>query len=336
MASLSIGDRNLPLEADLGEDFDRKHELVGRLVEVSKIAGGDLFDLRGENAEISGVLLRLGRVSGYEVKIKGKTYSGSSKDFFVDRDVLEDIQPPTPTSVAVQEALTHWSGQRDYWHERTDGLENLCFELASATPSAIPLCHPWGWQFLIPDPMPSRHTVVECHSAQHGNFWTLSVMVYPKDSEVPRDLLLSSLLKQNRARIADHWDRTFTWAELITKGMIEHGYPWGECLKSIQTRKTATSRILSPLVDRALGRALSAVEELRSKPARAGILSVGFSDIRLKAGTTGLTEPPSDRRPYTVMSVSPRAARKPEYLEQVVLHEGCHIAVTSTFSTPPQ
>jgi len=63
-------------------------------------------------------------------------------------------------------------------------------------------------------------------------------------------------------------------------------------------------------------------------------VSAGFSRVRLKAGTVGLTEPPTDRRPYTVISVAPSAAKDLQYLRQVVLHECIHVAVSSD-SGPP-
>lgn len=135
--SLSIGDRDLPLEADLKVDVVRQHPMVGRTVEVSPLAGGDLFHSKGKNGVVSGVYLRFGEVVGYELSINGKSYVGTAKDLFVDRAVLVDIQPPTSTSASIQQGLSFWKEPRTFWGSRIDGLEALCFDLASVTPQAL-------------------------------------------------------------------------------------------------------------------------------------------------------------------------------------------------------
>ena len=115
-----IGDRSLPLEVDVDSEPVREGELVGRRVEVSRIAGGDLLDVRGKIAVITGLFKKFGQIVGYEAKIKDKLYSGSLKDFYVHREYLEDIQPPTATSVSLREGLSHWQVQRDFWHNQVD------------------------------------------------------------------------------------------------------------------------------------------------------------------------------------------------------------------------
>jgi len=326
-ASLSIGDRGLPLEADLGSDIVRTHGIVGKEIEVSPVAGGDLFARKGENGKVTGVFLRYGVVVGYEVEIEGKSFFGSSKDFYVDRQYLEDLQPPTATSHSLREGLTHWSQQRDYWHTRADGLEAFCFDLASVTPEAIPQCHPWGWKLLIPSPMPGDRAVVDCRAALHGNFWSLGTCIYPERLAV----------EPTPALIPDHWARVFTWSYYIAQGMVEQGFPWEQAARGIQTRAKATQQILRPMVDQALATCFQAKMELAGEAdyLPPGGLSAAFSDVRLKAGTIGLLEPPTDRRPYSIMSISPAAVRrKGDYLQQVVLHECLHLVVGSNGGDP--
>jgi len=325
-ASLSVGDRLLPLEADTTVDVDHNHEMVGAEIEVSPIAGGDLHGKLGKQVRVTGVMVRLGVIVGYEVEYEGVTYHGACKDFFVDREVLEDLQPPTPTSAALRETLSHWACQRTYWHNRTDGLEALCFEIASVTPIAEVECHPWGWQFLVPDAMPGRHTVVDCRAVQHGQFWTLAVSVYPVNQQRPR---LSPFIN-------DHWARVFLWTGKVIRGMIPHGFPWKLELQNLELRSKATAQVLRPRVFSTMVRCLKEKKKLTgSSPSfPPGTLSAAFSQVRLKAGSIGLTEPPTDRRPYTVMSFSPGATAKPGYLDQVILHECIHVAVNSTGGDP--
>ena len=91
----------LILETDLKQD----HSLVGEPISVSPVAGGSLLSKRGELGEIDSVASRLGEVVGYQASIDGKKSQGSKKDFFVGTQVLEDIQNPTPTSVALKEGF---------------------------------------------------------------------------------------------------------------------------------------------------------------------------------------------------------------------------------------
>lgn len=324
--TLSIGDRNLPLEANIDSGANRDHDLVGRTAEVSAIAGGDLLGRSGTNAKILGVIERFGVIVGYEVEINGASYFGSAKDFYINRQYLEDIQPPTATSASLRDGLTHWSSQRDYWAEQIDGLEALCFALASVTPQALPECYPWGWRFLVPSPMPGDRVAVGCYAPLHGNFWSLSVSVYPERLPIEADITF----------IEDHWSRVFSWAHYIASAMCAYGYPWEKAVASLRLRADATSKILRPLVNHYLKACLAAKVELTGEreviPPNS--LSVAFSNVRLKAGTIGLLEPPTDRRPYSVMSVSPSAARDPEYLRQVVLHECIHLVVGSKGGDP--
>ena len=326
--SYSIGDRILPLEAAL-EDVDRNHTLVGERAEVSQAAGGDLLDKKGRAGLITGVILRLGVVIGYEVELQGKPYIGSKKDYYVGHQLLEDIQPPTPTSAAVREGLSHWAEQRDYWGPSLGGVEALCFALATVTPQAALEILDGGWRFKVPEPQGmGRYTSVDCRTVlQSPNVWAMSRTVYPTvgaEFEAPR--------------IPDHWARVFDWSFVIGSGLLQQGYPWGGALRGLALRAKASAEVLRPLFILTLEKALEAREELF--PGEFALIggpnsmSVGFSKIRLPPGTVGLTEQPTDRRPYTVVSVSPAAGKSLEYLKQVVLHECLHIVVASAGGDP--
>jgi hypothetical protein len=325
--SLSLGGRDLPLEADLNADVAYDHEMVGESAEVSSIAGGSLKSHRDQKCTILGVLTRFGQIIGYKVQAGKDEHYGTCKDFYVDRSVLEDIQPPTATSMAVREGLSHWNQQRDYWHTQAAGLESLAFAVASVTPRATTVAHEWGWEFVVPDPMPGDQTQVRCLAFQHGNFWTLGTTVIPVRGQ-----------SQDPPRIIqDHWARVFQWTYEITLGMVERGWPWEQAARNIQTRALATAKVLVPLANQILQECLDARREITgSAPTFApGSISVGFSSVRLKPNTIGLTEPPTDRRPYTVISISPQAARDAHYLRQVLLHECIHIAVANKSGETP-
>ena len=327
-ASLSIGGRNLPLEADVAVDVAYDHELVGKAVEISTLADGALRPFRDKKAEILGVITRFGQIVGYKVTVKGDgDYHGPAKDFFVDRSLVEDIQPPTATSSALREGLSHWGQQRDYWHTDTGGLESLVFAVASVTPQATVVAHEWGWEFAVPAPMPGSQTLVRCLAFQHENFWTLGTTVIPVrgQSQDPPGI------------IQDHWARVFQWTYEITLGMVQYGWPWEQEAHRIKARAIATSQVLVPMASDVLQECLAARREITgtAPDLLPGSVSVGFSVVRLKPNTVGLTEPPTDRRPYTVMSIAPSAARDLNYLRQVLLHECIHIAVANPGGGPP-
>lgn len=322
--SRSIGDREVPLEADRESDVSVSHPLVGGEVEVSPLAAGTLTPLQGKVGKIVGVYSRFGVPVGYRVEVKGGIYNAPAKAFYLDRCVVEDPQPPTATSAALREGLSHWAGQRDYWHTDTSGLESFCFSLASVTPRAAVDTQPWGWGFGVPDPMPGESTVVRCSAFQHGNFWTLSTAVAPERGTLGMDPPL----------IEDHWARVFSWTYRVAQGMIPYGFPWQAAAANVAARAQASAKVLRPLMVKTLKEVLEAREDITGQAVSMAPVSAGFSHVRLKAGTVGMTEYPTDRRPYTVVSISPEAAKTMEYLQQVVLHECIHIAVEALYEQP--
>jgi len=320
-----IGDRTLPLEVDVDAEPVREGELVGSKVEVSRIAGGDLKDVRGKIAEITGLFKKFGQVVGYEAKIKDKLYSGSLKDFYVHREYLEDIQPPTATSVSLREGLSHWQVQRDFWHNQVDGLEAFCFELASVTPRAaikvVADASNARWEFGVPSPMPGDCAIVNCNASLHGDFWTLSSAIYPARDSVKAPL------------IEGHWQRVFSWSYKVAKIMEEAGWPWNA--QRIEARAVASAMVLQPLVDEVLEECWATKKDLvGSFSLPPGSVEAAFSEVRLPAGTVGLVEPPTDLRPYTLMSISPTAAKDRKYLRQVILHECLHVVAASEGGDP--
>jgi len=325
--SLSVGDRQSPLEADIHSDVIRDHPMVGKTIEVSCIAGGTLMEHRGEKAEVIGVILRFGQPVAYSVEVKGSREVGSAKDFYLDRCLVEDALAPTATSAALREGLSHWGQQRDYWHTDSGGLESMAFAVASVTPTALAQHYEWGWDFSVPEPMRGDFSQVRCAAFQSGNYWTASTAVRP----------VRGGMQPVVNPIEDHWARTFQWTHTIAKGMTEmFGWPWAKAVKNIEARAVASAKVLRPMVNKALGKCLVAREEITGEgfDLSPNDVSAGFSVVRLKAATVGLTEPPTDRRPYTVISIAPAAARDPDYLRQVVIHECIHIAVASDGGPP--
>lgn len=322
--SLSFGDRHHPFEGDLDADIALIDPMVGKTIEVSDIAGGSLSQYKGRRATIDGVLYRLGVPVAYRVKIEGgPTLTGSAKDFYMDRCLVEDAQPATPMSAALREGLSHWNEQRDYWHEDLSGLEAMSFAVASITAQAGIAVEGTTWMYTVPELMPSNIAQVRCSAFLHNSYWTVSTAVVPLRSKLPPV-----------STIPDHWNRTFLWTLQIAEQLLKQGWAWDFPIQQLKYRMKATKEVLRPMVSEAMSKCVAARKQIEGKVPEILPISAGFSQVRLKAGTIGLTEPPSDRRPYTVLSVAPSALKDKEYLKQVVLHECVHIVVASNGGPP--
>jgi hypothetical protein len=314
-ATVTIGDRESPLEADPETDVVRLGPLIGDRCEISPFVGGGLVSHVGKRAEIKGVIKRLGLTVGYEISIDGKTDYVTLKDVYVNRQFLEDVQPATALTVAIREALSHWSKQRDYWSLELLGLESLCYELATVVPAVHIAVHENGWVFTVPELL-GGCVVVDCAVRPHGNVWSLTVAVYPDRKPCPPV-----------TPIKDHWARVFTWTHSIANRA--KNLPWGKAVKNLELRAKITAKVLRPLLAQSLHEALSKSHALfgEAPVVLNNGVSIGMSKVRLKPMTVGLTEQPSERRPYTVLSISPDVCRDRKLLRHVVAHECVHLAV---------
>jgi len=320
-----IGDRENPLEANFEGDLDRTSPEVGDRAEVSPVGNGDALPFRGKTGKITGVFKKFGKTVGYEVALKGTRITGTCKDFYVGScNVLEDVQPPTATSVAVCAALGHWNQPRTYWGPMIDGLENLCFELAGVVQFLTVNVRSEGWSFYIQEPM-GTCTVVDCSVRFHDNYWTLMTAVYPLRSSAPTGdgfVVLGS---------PDHWTRTYLWAGFVAK----HFPTWENAVSDLRERASVTQGLVQPYFLKLLPEVLNAHEELIGAPQNVTKISVGVSRVRLKPGTLAMTEAPSDRRPYTVITLAPRAVSpKNDVFHHSILHELIHYAVANRGGEP--
>ena len=325
VASTLIGDRENPLEADTEVEILRDDPAVGQRAEVTFVAGGDAFSHRGKTGKITGVYRRYGVVVGYEVEIEGKRYTGTRKDFYVrPLNIIEDPQPPTATSAAVKGALVHWAEARTYWRPLIDGLENFCFDLAGVTKKVVlkVFARDEGgmWRFFIEEPM-GTSTVVDCRISFHDNYWTLLTAVYPSREPVP-----PPDADHVELGAEDHWTRTYLWTGCIAK----HFPVWADAVENLRERASVTRELLHPTFGKTLARVIEAHEKMYGPLANPTPLSVGLSVVRLMPGTVAMTEPATDRKPYTTITLSPEVVTpKNDLFNQTVLHELIHYAVAS-------
>jgi hypothetical protein len=151
----------------------------------------------------------------------------------------------------------------------------------------------------------------------------MTVAVYPERKPAP-----------DSKPIKDHWARVFSWTHFIVSKF--KGLPWDNATKNLKLRAFATSKHLLPMLEECLSLSLNKRQQLfGDKPELFGNgVSIGLSKVRLLPMTVGLTEQPSDRRPYTVISISPDACKSTKNLYYVVMHECVHLATAVRGGNP--
>lgn len=325
-----IGDRELPLEGNKDLDIDYTHKLVGDIVETSPACNGSFEP--GVKGTVTGVYTRYGQVIGLQVIIDGVQHTGSIKDFYIHKCILEDVQVLTAKTLQIKECMAHWTQSHTYWLPYIDGVEAFCFELASVVRDCKIDTHPDGFNVTIPDTHPQDTVEIKAGIYTHNNFYSLNTMIVPKRS--------NKTFKTNVQAVSDHWMRTYMFEYSIVTGMIANGLTaWTAALEDLVQRVTYTTKYLQPLLELEMRKVLKAYKQITgvSKPnIYLQALSIGCSRVRLKAGTIGLTEPPTDRRPYTVITIGPDAILQGiEYVQQVVLHECIHVCVANVYNKEP-
>ena len=321
-ASIPVGDRESPLEADSTSDVTRIGKPVGEKAEVSPYAGGTLVGLFGKLVVITGVIKRLGQIAGYEVKYQHQTHFATPKDLYLGRQVLEDVQIGSSMSRVVREVLSHWNCQRDYWGPDISGVEAFFFELSSVTDRAHIEVHDHGWRVVVPGLM-NEIVAIDCFVTVHENYWTMTTSVFPL--RVPAPEFKS---------IPDHWGRTFAWTrEVVSKFKNDL---WGKALENLKRRMSVSALKARPLCEAVLPIVMSARKKMTGEVPVVlnGGLTIGISKVRLPPRTLGLTEQPTDRRPYTVISISPDACKSVDFLKHVITHECIHLATAVRGGSP--
>lgn len=330
LATKDIGDEEFPLEANLETDLHTDHPLVGKDVEVSDLATELLRNHRGDRCTITGVIIKHGQIAGFRVEIEGKKFYAPKKDFFIDRQYVENIHIDTPLSASVKAALRHWATQRDYYGPMWEGVEAFCYALANATDTAGVQAAGWykypgskrsdmdgkDWRYIVPD-RSGQHVVVNCHSLMHDAVWTLSTTIF-STREISKVEPISS---------SDHWQRTLMWTWATAQMLATHGYDYTAVISEYHRRIASlpelrkTARALMP--DLVEGRREVLGGEAPSLPS----FTIGPSLVRLRPNTVGQHEPPTDGRDYSIISITPEALHQPEYLSEIVTHEMVHYAL---------
>lgn len=301
-----ITDKEVPLE---GEKPAREN-VVGKTVEISYTCGNRLTKYRGKPAKVLEITEKYGEPHIYTIMVEGKKFQVATKDLYINRKIIEDAAPITASSELLKNSLSHWGEQRDYWTGVNAGLEAICFAVASTSDRFRGEYDPLSSRFQFSIPSNNQYDIARAEFPFYvsGNFWYTSAIVTPDRLEDPVEF----------EQVYDHWERVFQ--------MGINCCPYDSWRSNFEARREATRSTLVPLAATCMKKVVTAYEIVtgeRKNPA----YSIGFSKIRLPVNKIGLNDPPTDIRPYAVMSVSPGAAKDFDYLEQVVLHECVHVVV---------
>lgn len=328
-----IGDIDFPLEIDPSEVI-RDHKDVGKRVVVTPYANEVLRDIRGKKGQILGVIIKNGQIAGYEISCEAKKYLAPKKDFFVEKQYVEDVYLDSAKAQHVKQVLSHWKNQHDYYGPSWDGIELFCFELAKATDYVSVESSGWydynsssrrgrdgkDWRYVIPDDR--SFVCVNCHSLLHDHVWTLATTIFSSRE------IFDDKLKLKMVGHPDHWMRVYLWVRETILALTSNVYLYEKPLAEIGVRIRATlalnnfsGKILPSIVD--------AYEKVIGRRPDLADMSIGFSKVRLNPGTIGRHEPPTDEANYSIISVSPLATESRSYLRAVITHELIHYVLRS-------
>lgn len=320
-ANFLMTDSEFPVGGERNR-FSRNHSMVGKDVEISYECVGALRPHSGKKAEVVGVYERFGRPVALMVVVEGtrKRTAVSLRDVYLDRKLVRDFSPPNQTSETLKSGLKSWTSQREYWLSSNAGLESMCFDLACVSDSLGFRCLKGGeesrgegitaFEFVLQSGHAGEYSSAVFPFLVSGESWYTSAMVS------------NGLVGPKTVRILqveDHWQRVFTMGEKLS--------PRESWRRNFVSRRKATETVLVPMAKSFMGQIVPAYESIVGRKVEEPRYSLGFSRIRVPPNSIGLNDPPTDTRPYHVVSISPEAARNPKYLSQVVLHECIHVVV---------
>lgn len=309
-----IGERHFPLEVS-EDEVKREHDLIDSVVEVSPFASPHLQEHIGKSGKICGIFERWGQVAGYEIACEGEVLLGTKKDFYIGRNLLRNPHLQSSQALRIREGLSEWLACPDFVKGDLASVQAFFWDLASLT-SSLSVSLTWTddsnslWEFQVPSTQDD--VVVKSSNSAHDGVWSLSVQVYSTREEAKEPVI----------EHADHWSRTLLWTHrcLELVGAKREKYRIAVLL-SQNSKLTRLAQKVFPEIAQAYGRLY---EEAPKTPP----LSLGFSDWRVQPGHVGLYEPPTEVRPYGVLSIHPKALKKgAQYLTQVVKHELIHYAM---------
>ena len=314
-ANFSITDSEFPVGGESNR-FSRSHNMVGKDVEISYECVGALRPHSGKKAKVVGVHERFGRPVAFVVVVDGteKKTVVSLRDVYLDRKLVRDFTPPSQSSETLKSGLKGWASQREYWLGSNSGLESMCFDLACISDSLgfrrLGDGEVTAFEFVLRGGHAGKYSSAVFPFLISGESWYTSAivssgMVGPETVQTPR--------------VEDHWQRVFAMGEELS--------PFDSWRKNFVSRRKATETVLVPMARSFMGQIVPAYESIVGRRVEEPRYSLGFSRIRVPPNSIGLNDPPTDTRPYHVVSISPEAAKNPKYLSQVVLHECIHVVV---------
>lgn len=330
-----IGDWNFPLEVDRKKDLQANHPDVGKEAQINKNANEVLASRRGKMVKITGVYTKFNQVIGYRAKIKDtdNTVYAPKKDFYVDRNYVEDIHADSAKAQQIRDVLTHWQTQHDYYGTSWDGIELFHYELAKVAEQVGIESAGWykydtsnrddmdgkDWRLVVPEM--NAPVAINCHSILHDSVWTLNTTIYST-----RDLDFSKFDRTYGS--PDHWQRTLGWTIEVADVLQTSGFDYSDVIEDLKERKQY-SALVTKLAHEFLPEVIGAYKRVTGNEIKdVPYVSMGVSDINLPPGKVGHNTNKTDITDYGIIDIHPQAFSKDiEYLKSVIKHELLHFVL---------
>lgn len=288
---------------------------------------------QGQMVTILHTNMRHGQPESYEVLLAdGGKATVPTTSIYLDKRWIHDTHIHTLHALSVREGMKDWDRTREFYGSAWEGVELFYHRLAAFAPRASFVSPGWHkypdstrsdkdaktWRLVLQSPDMREPTVVHLFSVMHDKVWTLNSAIFST-----REVDATKL--RYLGDDDDHWQRVYDWVIGTATVLQQDGYDYSQVI--LEYRRRAAASLL--LTDMALRIGQTIASHVKSsKPAPP--VSVGYSNVPLPAGAVAAYSAPLPHRPYSTISINPRAQRNRDYVDQIVRHEMIHRALGGT------
>lgn len=338
-ARIEAGNENFPLIVNTEKDVKTEHDLVGDKVQITEYADEVLSPYKGQMVVVEGVITKHSQIAGLKVKTKdNRSFYAPKKDFYIDRQYVEDIHLDAKEAMNVFEDISHWNKQHDYYGTSWDGVELLCLNLATTILSASVESAGWNkypssdkikmdgknWRYVF-RVKGGDHGVVECNSVLHDNVWTLNTTTYSTSNIDDKKL---KYYKND-----DIWIRSMLWVIATAKVLKSENYDYSDEINNFRKRIKHSQFVMS-LIEKYKPIAIKAYREIAGQKSHIETepLSPAVTKVLLPPGKIGCYVP-SKSYHASFIAVHPNAFKDKEYIDDIVKHEISHAVMNQPCNT---
>lgn len=239
----------------------------------------------------------------------------------------KSIYKPSEVTQIVRENLVDFQIQRDFPGLDWQGIEMLCYKLAEVIKSISVETTGWykyssstrfdqdgkNWRYVCSSC--ERPVIINCHSLLHDNVWTLNTTIF--------DTTQIDLTKLKPISHDDVWKRSMLWVIETAKILQTNGFNYSEPLKDFSERLSAVDDLYG--IEKKLELQIKETfKKLFHRESQMPKISIGINTWNLKRGKIAMYSAPG------IITISPKALKKKDYLRWVLMHELIHCAFGDT------